>query len=203
MKVIITESQFYLLTESVEGLDEFKTLTLAKYPEVIEYWDVIENFIRKSECKRIEVGNLKIGIAASLTNGVIFSKNIFIQPLTHFLFTIFHEIAHQYQYKKYGIDKMTSFYSNDLPIEDAAKFMYDTEVVADEFATRKLRELQKYGYLQNLQIPKGYYKLTPLKQFESLIRGIKLAIPQIKNEAPEKITEILYNWIKANVNENI
>jgi hypothetical protein len=81
--------------------------------------------------------------------------------------------------------------------------MYDTEVVADEFATRKLRELQKYGYLQNLQIPKGYYKLTPLKQFESLIRGIKLAIPQIKNEAPEKITEILYNWIKANVNENI
>jgi hypothetical protein len=79
MKVIITESQFYLLTESVEGLDEFKTLTLAKYPEVIEYWDVIENFIRKSECKRIEVGNLKIGIDAfSFYN---FSRNCSSIPI--------------------------------------------------------------------------------------------------------------------------
>ena len=196
MKLKMTETQFQILKESVEGFDEFKKLALNSYPEIIEYWDVIEKFIRESECKKIEIAPLKMGIAVSLTNGVIFNTNIFKLPITEFLFTIFHEIAHQYQYKKYGIEKMTSFYSEDLPIEEAAKFMRDTEIVADDFATRKIREIQKYGYLQNLNIPKGYYKLAPLSQFEKLIENIKWALPNLKNADPEKRNEILYNWIK-------
>ena len=196
MKLFVTETQFNLLTESVEGLNEFKKIAFENYPEIIEYWDVIENFIRESECKKIEIENIKLGIAVSLLNGVIFNRQIFNQPLTHFLFSVFHEIAHQYQYKKYGADKMTSFYSDALPVEDAAKFMRDTEIIADEFATRKLRELKKYGYLENLPIPKGYYKLAPLKQFENLIQNVKLALPNLKNADAEKTTEILYNWIK-------
>lgn len=196
MKLKITETQFQILKESVEGFDEFKNLALNSYPEIIEYWDVIEKFIRESECKKIEIAPLKMGIAVSLTNGVIFNTNIFKLPITEFLFTIFHEIAHQYQYKKYGIEKMTNFYSEDLPIEEAAKFMRHTEIVADDLATRKLREIQKYGYLQNLNIPKGYYKLAPLSQFEKLIENIKWALPNLKNADPEKRNEILYNWIK-------
>lgn len=196
MKLKITETQFQILKESVEGFDEFKILALNSYPEIIEYWDVIEKFIRESECKKIEIAPLKMGIAVSLTNGVIFNTNIFKLPITEFLFTIFHEIAHQYQYKKYGIEKMTNFYSDELHIEDAAKFMRDTEIVADDLATRKLREIQKYGYLQNLNIPKGYYKLAPLSQFEKLIENIKSALPNLKNADPEKRNEILYNWIK-------
>jgi hypothetical protein len=196
MKLIITETQYKLLTEAVEGLDEFKKITLENYPEIIEYWDVIEKFIRESECKKIEIEAIKIGIAVSMINGVIFNKSIFSLPITEFLFTIFHEIAHQYQYKKYGIEKMTSFYSDDLPIEEAAKFMHNTEIIADDFATRKLRELQKYGYLENLNIPKGYYKLAPLKQFEKLIENIKWALPNLKSANPEQRNEILYNWIK-------
>lgn len=196
MKLKITETQFQILKESVEGFDEFKNLALNSYPEIIEYWDVIENFIRESKCKKIEIAPLKVGIAVSLTNGVIFNTNIFKLPITEFLFTIFHEIAHQFQYKKYGIEKMTSFYSEDLPIDEAAKFMRHTEIVADDFATRKLREIQKYGYLQNLNIPKGYYKLAPLSQFEKLIENIKRVLPNLNNADPEKRNEILYNWIK-------
>jgi len=160
MKLMITETQYKLLTEAVEGLDEFKKITLENYPEIIEYWDVIEKFIRDSECKKIEIEPIKIGIAVSMINGVIFNKNIFSLPITEFLFTIFHEIAHQYQYKKYGIEKMTSFYSD------------------------------------NLNIPKGYYKLAPLKQFEKLIENIKWALPNLKSANPEQRNEILYNWIK-------
>lgn len=196
MKLMITETQYKLLTEAVEGLDEFKKLTLEEYPEIIEYWDVIEKFIRDSACKKIEIEPIKIGIAVSMINGVIFNKNIFSLPITEFLFTIFHEIAHQYQYKKYGIEKMTSFYSDELPIEDAAKFMHDTEIIADDLATRKLRELQKYGYLENSNIPEGYYKLAPLKQFEKLIENIKRALPNLKSATPQQRNEILYNWIK-------
>ena len=47
MKLFVTETQFNLLTESVEGLNEFKKIAFENYPEIIEYWDVIENFIRE------------------------------------------------------------------------------------------------------------------------------------------------------------
>ena len=107
MKIIITESQSELLTEQVEGLDEFREITLSSYPEVEEYWDVIENFIRLSGVKRIEVEPIRMGVAVSLITGIIFNKNAFFQPLTAFLFTIFHELAHQYQYRKYGKENFT------------------------------------------------------------------------------------------------
>lgn len=196
MKLVITENQYKLIMESVEGFEEFRNSTLERHPEVLEYWDVIEKFIRESECKKIEISPIKLGVAVSLINGVIFNQNIFKLPLTHFLFTVFHEIAHQYQYKKYGADKMTSFYSDELSVKDAAEFMRNTEIIADELATRKLRELQKYGYLENLEIPKGYYKLAPQEQFEKLIKQVKLSIPSLKDANPEQRTEILYNWIK-------
>lgn len=187
----------------IEGAQKFKEQTLINYPEIKEFWNVIEDFIKESDCKKIEIENIKLGIAVSLFNGVIFNERIFNQPLTSFLFSVFHEMAHQYQYKKYGADKMTSFYSDDLSVNEAAKFMYDTEVTADQFATRKLRELQKYGHLKNLHIPQGYYKRAPIKQFETLIQNVKSALPNLRNANPEKINEILYNWIKFKTSENI
>lgn len=196
MKLVITENQYKLMLESVEGFEEFKKYTLKQYPEILDYWDVVEKFIRESECKKIEISPIKIGVAVSLINGVIFNQNIFKLPLTHFLFTVFHEIAHQYQYKKYGVDKMTSFYSDELSVKEAAEFMRNTEIIADELATRKLREIQKYGYLENLEVPKGYYKTAPLEQFEKLIQQVKQSIPSLKNANSEQRIEILYNWIK-------
>ena len=78
MKIIITESQSQLLIEQVEGLDEFREITLSSYPEVEEYWDVIENFIRLSGVKRIEVEPIRMGVAVSLITGIIFNKNVFL-----------------------------------------------------------------------------------------------------------------------------
>ena len=106
MKIIVNESQLKLLTEQIEGLDEFKLKSFASYPEIIEFWDVIENHIQKSGVKKIELGKLRMGIAVALINGIIFSENVFKQPLPLFLFSVFHEFAHQYQFKKFGKEKM-------------------------------------------------------------------------------------------------
>lgn len=197
MNILIKESQMNLIMENVEGLDTFKTKTFEYFPEIEDYWDVIDEFIRNSECKKIEIKNIKYGIAVSLVDGVIFSESTFKQPLPLFLFTIFHEIAHQYQFKKYGNDKMMELYLDKISIEDAAKAMQQIELVADEFATRKLRELQKLGYLTNINIPEGFYKKFPLSQFEKIVGTLKSQVSSLGIEDINEISKVLYNWIKT------
>lgn len=199
MNLIITESQYKLLVENIEGLDTFKSKAITSYPEIEDFWDVIDNFIRNSEVKKIEVKNIQYGVAASLINGVIFGEGVFKLPVEHFLFTLFHEIAHQYQFKKYGKEKMMELYDDIFSVEDAAKMMREIELVADEFATRKLREIQNYGYLEGKNIPKGFYKLSPLSQFEFTVKMLKSKIKESGLTNVDDISDLLYNWLKTKV----
>jgi hypothetical protein len=197
MRIIINESQYKVLLEQVEGLDTFKTKTLQSYPEVEEYWDIIEEFIRSSDAKKIEINNLKMGIAVSLLNGIIFSEGVFKQPLPLFLFTVFHEFAHQHQFRKYGKEKMMELYTDKISNEEGAKIMREIELVADEFAIRKLRELQKYGHLQNMVLPRGFYKNTPMESFVAMVKHLKSHIKDMGLKTPEEISNVFYNWLKV------
>ena len=196
MQIIITENQFKILKEEMEGFNEFKSRTLERFPEIKDFWEVIEKFIVNSECKKIEIASIPFALGASLIDRIILNPSVFNQTLTNFLFTLFHEIAHQYQYKKYGHQKMTEFYTNRISIDEAADFMYKTEMVADEFATRKLREFVKQGHLENLKLPTGFYKSVPIDSFKRLISTVKSQIPDIEDKSPEQINEVLYNWIR-------
>ena len=140
-----------------------------------------------------------MGVAVSLITGIIFNKNAFFQPLTAFLFTIFHELSHQYQYRKYGKEKMLKLYTSEMSIEEAAKFMKEIEEVADELATRKLRELQKYGYLTDVNVPKGFYKQLSLKSFENTIKYLKSQVEDSGLTSPDEISDLFYNWLKDKV----
>ena len=91
---------------------------------------------------------------------------------------------------------MTEFYTNRISIDEAADFMYRTEMVADEFATRKLRELVRLGHLENSKLPTGYYKSLPIYVFKKLISTIKSQITDVEDKSPEEINEVLYNWIR-------
>jgi len=196
IQIIITENQFRILKEEMEGLNEFKLRTLKRFPEIKDFWEVIEKFIVNSECKKIELASIPYALGASLIDRVILNPSVFNQTLNNFLFTLFHEIAHQYQYKKYGNQKMTEFYTNRISIDEAADFMYRTEMVADEFATRKLRELVRLGHLENSKLPTGYYKSLPIYVFKKLISTIKSQITDVEDKSPEEINEVLYNWIR-------
>jgi hypothetical protein len=181
----------------MEGLQNFKKRTLETFPEVQSYWHYIEKFIVESETKKIEIHNIKVGIAVSLYSGVIFTEKVFKQQINNFLFTVFHEFTHQYQFKKYGIEKMLELYSDRISFEDGAILMKQIELVADEMATRKLRELQKKGFLSQSPLPKGIYKDIPLTSFVSTIKNLKSQVKDLGLKSSYELNDIFYSWLKS------
>lgn len=81
------------------------TEKLQKRLDLHLYIKEIEEFIERSGCKSIRFEELspKCG-GISLPNECIISTIILQFPTELLLYILFHEIAHQYQYKKYGKD---------------------------------------------------------------------------------------------------
>jgi len=199
MKIIIKESQYYQIVEQV-GLDDVTLKMTDRYPDSVYAMETIVKFIKKSGCQKIEILPFKFPASgAALHDRVIINTNVLNTSFTNFLYVLFHEIAHQYQYKKYGIDKMYDTYTGVISVEEGAKFMKYVENVADEFSIRKLREIDKlHGHQINLNVKSIYkvYQNVPVSQFVSLIKQIIGIINDSNYKSKEDITEILYNHIK-------
>lgn len=182
-----------------ENMDDFLKQIITKFPETENFIELIKSFIEKSGCKKIEVASFKHGASGlALHDGVLFNRNIFYQNLPSFLFVIFHELAHQYQYKKYGSDKMYEVYLGQISVKEAAKFMKNIEIIADELATRKIRELQQLGFISKDFQAGGFYNRIPLSYFESMISEMKKTLSKEKEKNPETISRIFYNMVKIN-----
>jgi hypothetical protein len=201
MRYIITESQYRLLTEETSGVDDFIGQMVEKYPEVEGYSNQIKSFIENSGCHKIEVASFKYpAMGLALHNGVLFNKMIFYQTLPKFLFVLFHEIAHQYQYKKYGAEKMYEFYLGDLDVNDAAESMKKIEIIADEFALRKVREFAKIGLIdvKDSNLP-AVYKTIPINHFVRLITQSRDEIKRKGITDFDGVSETFYNMVKVNI----
>jgi hypothetical protein len=185
-----------LIVEETQGKEEFLNKIITQYPESENFIDFIDSFINNSQCKKIDVARFRhpaMGLA--LHDGIVFNKIIFEQELSTFLFIIFHELAHQYQFKKYGNEKMYEFYLGDISVKEAAKTMKNIEIIADELASRKIRELIKLGFLKK-QTTFGFYKNYPLSHFEGLISQIKLQIKSKNITDFEGVSNLFYNMVK-------
>jgi hypothetical protein len=190
-----------LLTEETVNIDDFLNKVMEKYPETEKFINDIKSFIENSNCKKVEVAKFKYpALGLAVHNGVLFNEMIFHQSLPNFLFIIFHEIAHQYQYKKYGDDKMYEYYLGEISVKDAAIAMKEVEITADEFASRKVREFVKLGYIsQPNHASFSQYKNIPLGHFESLINQTKQMIKDKGVSSFDEIADIFYNMVKVNV----
>lgn len=201
MKIILTESQYdNLIVEQTSGIDDFMQKIIDRYPKTKEYSDKIKSFIENSGCKKIEVAKFKYpALGLALHNGVLFNENIFGQNLPMFLFVIFHEIAHQYQYKKYGAEKMYEYYIGEIDLKDAAEAMKKIEIIADEFANRKVREFVKMGLIgsNEFRFP-GMYKNVPVSHFEKLIEASRNEIKKVGYKDFNTISDVFYNMVKVN-----
>lgn len=189
-----------LLNEATENIDSFLDTLEQKFPEVSEFRDILFDFIEKSECKKIELASMKIpagGVA--LHNGVIINSNSLSRSLEFVIFLIFHEIAHQYQFKKYGADKMYELYLGDMSLSEASDFMKKTELVADEFAARKVRQLQKMGFLKRNYNPPQYYKNVNASQLSMLIDNFRNTFKEKGVKNPEQVSTTIYNMCKAEI----
>jgi hypothetical protein len=189
-----------ILKEETEGINLFMNQIESKFQISDELRDFLIDFINRSDCKNIEFANFKMGVLGiALHTGVLINKNILNSNLESLLFVIFHEIAHQYQFKKYGEDKMYECYIGELSIDDAARFMKNTEEVADDFAARKIREIQKKDLIRKSYIPPSMYKNVPITQIKSMVNNY---IEQMKSKnitTPDKVSEYFYNMVKSNL----
>lgn len=135
----------------------------------------------------------------SLSDKLVLSPIIFNFSLSRFLFILFHELAHQYQFKKYGEEIMYDVYNNKITVKDAALFMKNVEDVADEFGMRKLQQLRRLGVInyKDNEIDMGYGN-TPNKYY-FLIEEVRKLLKEKNITDSAEISEILYNWVKVEV----
>lgn len=190
-----------ILTEETVGADDFISKMVAKYPQSKNCVSIVKSFIDKSNSKKIELASFKYpALGLALHNGVLFNVQMFSLPLSDFLFVFFHEMSHQYQYKKYGDDKMYEFYLDEIPLEEAAKIMQNIELTADELAIRKIRELLKLGYIDKLPSPmiSSVYKKMPLLHFEKLISMCREQLRANNKKEFNDIADYFYNMVKVN-----
>ena len=193
-------NNYRLLKEQTQGLDELMNKIKETYKLSDEHLNVIRQFISNSGCKNIIIERIKMGAGLSLSDRVIFSPDLFNLNLAKFLFILFHEIAHQYQFKKYGGEKMYELYTGEMDIKQGCKMMRDIELVADEFAARKMREFVKLGVIKEKDAKfGGFYKNTPESHFHMLVSQIRDMLKKSKVSEPDKISELFYNFVKINI----
>jgi hypothetical protein len=197
MKIVLTENQYKsIILEETNGIDSFIDELLIAYPRLESYIDLVKKFIEDSNCQDIELGTFRFPASGiSLHNKVVINKRILKNTLENTLFVIFHEVAHQYQYKKYGSSMMHRFYVGEVDMDEAVRFLKYTENVADQFGLRKCREFVKLGLLTKEYVPKmgGYDNYSDM-MFVNYLNMLRNKIEESGETDDEKISECLYNW---------
>jgi len=199
MKIVITEEQLNkILREEMEGIDSFLDIIVSKFPQMENYRDIIKNFLNKSNCKKVSFGTMNGAAGISMHDGVLLNQSILNMDLSYFLFVIFHEVAHQYQYKKYGEEKMYEFYYDKISTQEAAKLMKDVELIADKLADRKIKECVNLGIIK-YKDHKHYHRI-PLSHFENLISTVKQKMKENNVKSYDDIVRMVYNFVNAKIN---
>jgi hypothetical protein len=199
MKIILTEEQLSrILKEEMEGIDSFLDIIVSKFPQMENHKDIIKNFLNKSNCKKVSFGTMNGAAGISTHDGVLFNQSILNMDLSYFLFVIFHEVAHQYQYKKYGEEKMYEFYYDKISTKEAAKLMKDVELIADNLADRKIKECANLGIIKYKD--HKIYNTIPLSHFEHMIGTIKQKMKDNNVKSYDDIVRMVYNFVNAKIN---
>lgn len=186
-----------VIKEETSGLGDFIETLRSNFNMSDELVRFVKNFIENSNCNKIEFAKFKYAaLGAALHNGVLINNVVLNSSLEVALFSIFHEIAHQYQYKKYGIEKMYEFYNDEISVIETAKFMKEVETIADSFASRKIRELQKMGLISRNFVPIEVYKNVSESQLASFINNIRSQLRSKNITSPDDISEFWYNLLK-------
>jgi hypothetical protein len=196
----LKESIRRVLREETDGVNTLIDDITSRHEMSDELIEKVKDFISQSNCKKIEFANFKMpAMGVALHDGVLINKIALNQRLEYLLFIIFHETAHQYQFKKYGEDIMYECYLGDISVEEAAKLMKHTEEVADEFAGKKIKQLQKQGLLDKGFIPPSLYKNVPISQIVAMVGFYRSQLKQQNITTPDKISEFFYNMVKNNI----
>jgi hypothetical protein len=190
---LLFESIKQILKEETQNIDQFIEELSKKHPMSDELKQFVRKAIVDSGCQKIEFNNLNMGAGVALHDKVIINRQILNSNLEQILFVVFHELAHQWQFKKYGKEKMYDFYLGETSSDDAARFMLKTENVADEFGIRKIREAQAKNLIDKSFRPKGAYDNVTIDQIKPMLEFLKKEIKKKNITSPEQLSEFMYN----------
>jgi hypothetical protein len=189
-----------VLMEQTEGLNPFILTLRNKFNLSDELVQQIEMIFEKTDCKQVSFENLKGPLGLALPDKLVINNNVLNMNMVTSLFIIFHELAHQYQFKKYGKEKMMGIYLDQISVEEGAELMRNMESVADEFAVRKLRELKQMNLLdyKDSEVRRGY-GMNPTKQmFMGMITQYKNEIKKRNITDVDGVSTFFYNSVKSN-----
>ena len=160
------------------GFDEFYKLFKEKYGKTENFDEIfqeLEKDIKKSPTPKITISDRGMFCGMSLTNNVIINKSIFSRDIFTFIYVLFHEIAHQYQYKKYGKDLLYELTTKEVSNESLDKLV-KIEQVADRFG-----ESMSKKYANMFGIPKQKIS-SPYSNIEYGKNAYKNLILRIQKE---------------------
>ena len=112
-------------------------------------------------------------------------------------FTMFHELAHFYQYKKYGDTSAESIYTNDeSKVDEDVERLLKIENTADRFASSKTKfYFNKYGLDCNIRMPYKNISKEFIRSHVLQMKKMVAKMPPAKRNIRD-INEYLYNSIK-------
>jgi hypothetical protein len=193
--------QYMYGDKSVQGLPKFMFEVSEGYPRLTdEQLLAIKEVVKKTMLeegqsdtpKKIEMRDEVAG-AISLESGVLLSKGLLRRPLANFLYTLFHELAHQMQYKKYKQTIYDMWVNPELNMDKAVEFLSKIEHTADRYALMKCVEFKKQGIItEDPTVGKGFYSKYDKQQW---IGYIKMLRKQLEGYSRDEVSEVLYNWM--------
>jgi len=193
---LLFESIKQILKEETQNIDQFIEELSKKYPMSDELKQFVRKAIVDSGCQKVEFNRMNMGLGVALHDKVILNRQMLNTfDLENLLFILFHELAHQWQFKKYGKEKMYEFYLGETSADDAARFFLKVENVADEFGIRKIREAQAKGLIDKSFKPKGGYDNVTIDQIKPMLESFKKEIKKKNITNSEQLSEYMYNKI--------
>jgi len=181
--------------DGVKGLGQFLYQLSDAHETLIPHLKIIKEFIVNSGCPEIKIMPLKMGLGAALKSFVLISPTMLKQSLENCLYGLFHEIAHQYQYKKYE-NKIAQMFLNDGNLKEDAKVLEKIELVADNFSLKKCRSLARMGVLNMDLIRKvGMYSTFSSDAFESYLNSFRRVLKQQNIKNVEDVDDVFYEYI--------
>jgi hypothetical protein len=201
MKILLTEEQISLI-EATGGLDSFVNRITEKFfnddleGDYKEFQQLLDTSIEKSGCQKIDFGEFKINAGGvALRDNVVINDKLLNESMGTLLYVIFHEIAHQYQLRKYGEDIIYNIYLGNIDLTEGVPFIRKWETVADEYGIRKVREFISRGFVKNGDIPRAAYKDIQDWQIKYIMIQMINEVSKFPDKSKESVALNLYNFI--------
>jgi hypothetical protein len=182
---------------STQGLSEFIQEINNSFPNNIELLKDLSSFISSSGCPKIRFDTLYGAMGISKTDECIIDKDTLTRSLGDLLYVILHEIAHQYQYKKYGKDVVWDAYSSNIDIDQAGELLMNIELVADRLAYLKAKSLLKSHNIEEKTPISTFYSNMDKKYFTNYLKKLRDEVKSKNLSSIEEVNEYIYNKLKT------